>query len=107
MRTTWRLRYGYAVFPVLASPKNVLRAQRFSVSADPNERWHTPGANSIQIAHFKPAILEPDRNSDLAAIGHGLELLAFFPRFLLVPWDGGSAMIVWIADQGGLFLRCA
>jgi hypothetical protein len=47
------------------------------------------------------------RKSDLAAIGHGLELPAFFPRFLFVPRDGGSAMIVWIADQGGLFLRCA
>ena len=49
-------------------------------------------------------IFRDDPKSDLAAIGHGLELPAFFPRFLLVPWDGGSAMIVWIADQGCLLL---
>jgi len=58
-----------------------------------------------KIAHFKmPQFLSLTRKSDLAAIGHRLELPAFFPRFLLVPWDGGSAMIVWIADQGGLVL---
>ena len=43
----------------------------------------------------------------LAAVGHGLELPAFFPWFLLVPRDGGSATIVWIADEGGLLLCCA
>lgn len=60
-----------------------------------------------KIAHFKAAICEADPKWDLAAIGHGLELPAFFPRFLLVPWDGGSAMIVWIADESGLLLRRA
>ena len=40
----------------------------------------------------------------LAAVGHGLELPAFFPWFLLVPWHGGPAMIVGIADQGRLLL---
>jgi hypothetical protein len=55
----------------------------------------------------KPQFLNLIRKSDLAAVGHGLELPAFFPRFLLVPRDGGSAMIVWIADEGCLLLCCA
>jgi hypothetical protein len=32
-----------------------------------------------QIAHFEAAILNLTRNRDLAAVGHGLELLAVFP----------------------------
>ncbi len=40
----------------------------------------------------------------LAAVGHGLELPAFFPWFLLVPRHGGSATIVWIADEGCFLL---
>jgi len=55
----------------------------------------------------KPQFLNLIRKSDLAAVGHGLELPTFFPRFLLVPRDGGSAMIVWIADEGCLLLCCA
>jgi hypothetical protein len=49
-------------------------------------------------------ILDLIRKSDLAAIGHGLELIASFPWFLFVPRDRGSAMIVWIADQGCFLL---
>ena len=72
-------------------------AQHFPVQTDAGAK--------LRIS--KPQFAEPDRKFDLAAIGHGLELLPFFPRFLFVPWDGGSSMIVWIGHQGGLFLRCA
>ena len=64
--------------------------------SDGNERSRNPGEMQI---------LSLIRKSDLAAIGHGLELPAFFPRFLLVPWDHGSAMIVRIGDEGGFLLR--
>ena len=46
-----------------------------------------PARNQSKIAHFKAAILNLIRKPDLAAVGHGLELPAFFPWFLLVPWD--------------------
>ena len=39
----------------------------------------------------------------LAAVGHGLELPAFFRCFLLVPRHGGSATIVWIAERAVSF----
>src|SRR6516162_10684262 len=60
-----------------------------------------------KIAHFAAAILKKIRKSDLAAVGHGLDCLAAFPRLWLVPRHLGSAMIVWIADEGCLLLRCA
>ena len=47
------------------------------------------------------------RKSDLAAIGHGLELLAAFPWFRLVPRHLGSAMIVWVVYEGRLLLARA
>src|SRR5436190_2574720 len=47
----------------------------------------TLARNQSKIAHFKAAILKLIRKSDLASVGHGLELPAFFPWFLLVPWD--------------------
>ena len=62
---------------------------------------------SPKLRISKPQSLNLIQKSDLAAVGHGLELPAFFPRFLLVPRHGGSAMIVWIADEGGLLLCCA
>ena len=59
---------------------------------------------SPKLRVSKPQFLNLIRKLDLAAIGHGLELPAFFPWFLLVPRDGGSTMIVRITDQGGLLL---
>jgi len=121
MRTGRRDSLGVRGFPLLASKKSILpRAQsltdfahRCGVSAlaaqivmatATSARTNLARIQSkIQIRNFRPL----PRESDLAAIGHGLELPAFFPRFLLVPRDGGSTMIVWIADQGGLLLRCA
>jgi len=50
---------------------------------------------------------ETDPKSDLAAVGHGLDLLAAFPWFRLVPRHLRSAMIVWIADEGCWLLRSA
>src|SRR5947207_11292376 len=47
----------------------------------------TLARNQSKIAHFKAAILKLIRKSDLASVGHGLELPAFFPWFLFVPWD--------------------
>jgi hypothetical protein len=43
----------------------------------------------------------------LPSVGHARELLALFPRFLFVPRDLRSAMIVRIADERGLLLCCA
>jgi hypothetical protein len=53
---------------------------------------------SPKIAILKQQFLNPIRKPDLAAIGHGLDLLAVFPWFRLVPRHLGSAMIVWVAD---------
>jgi len=123
MRTGWRDSLGVRGFPVLASKKSILpRAQRLTdfahrcgvsalaaqstivMATATSARTNLARIQSkIQSRNFRPLT----RQSDLAAIGHGLELPAFFPRFLLVPRDGGSTMIVWIADQGGLLLRCA
>src|SRR5204862_627885 len=67
----------------------------------------TLARNQSKIAHFKAAILKLIRKSDLASVGHGLELPAFFPWFLFVPWDWRSAMIVGLADEGCFVLCCA
>ena len=70
-----------------------------------NKCSHCTIDNSVQtIAHFIGAMLNLTRNSGLAAVGHGLELLAVFPRLRLIPRHLGSAMIVWIADEGCLLL---
>src|SRR5262245_61893634 len=74
---------------------------------DRNDRSHNTSENSVQNRAFQSRNLNPIRKSDLAAVGHGLELPAFFPWFLLVPWDGGSATIVRIADEGCFLLCCA
>jgi hypothetical protein len=67
-----------------------------------------PGENSVQKLRIsKQQFLNLIRKPHLAAIGHRLELPAFFPWFLLIPGNGGSAMIVWIADESGLLLRRA
>ena len=58
----------------------------------------------LQPLTFKDAILDGIRRSDLASVGHSLELPTCLPWFLLVPRDLGSAMIVWIVDKGGLLL---
>lgn len=65
------------------------------------------GENSAKNCALHRRNLNQIRKSDLAAVGHGLELLAILPRLRLVPWHLGSAMIVWIADQGCFLLRRA
>jgi hypothetical protein len=86
---------------------SALAAQTAIVMATVTSARITPAKIQSKIAHLKPQFLNLIRKSDLAAVRHGLELPAFFPWFLLVPRDGGSAMIVRIADEGGLLLCCA
>jgi len=62
-------------------------AQTAMVMATVTSARITLARNQSKIAHFKAAILKLIRKSDLASVGHGLELPAFFPWFLLVPWD--------------------
>src|ERR1044071_4496510 len=65
------------------------------------------GYTAVKMAHFAAAMLKKIGKSDLAAVGHSLELLAVFPRLRLIPRHLGSATIVWIGDEGCLVLRCA
>src|SRR5438477_13184580 len=62
-------------------------AQTAMVMATLTSARITLARNQSKIAHFKAAILKLIRKSDLASVGHGLELPAFFPWFLLVPWN--------------------
>jgi hypothetical protein len=74
---------------------------------DYNERSHNASENSAQNCAVQSRNLEPDRRIGSAAIGHGLDRLATFPWFRLVPRHLGSAMIVWVTDEGGLLLARA
>ena len=65
------------VFPVLTSKRKMFPS-RDARYCDV-EAIVTSARNGAQIAHFKAAIFEPDPKPDLAAVGHGLELPAFFP----------------------------
>jgi len=80
-----------------------LAAQTSTVTATVTSARITLARIQSKIAP-KPQFLNLIRKSYLATVGHGLELPAFFPWFLLVPRDGGSAMIVGIADQCCLLL---
>ena len=67
--------------------ESALAAQTAIVMATGTSARITLARNQSKIAHFKAAILKLIRKSDLASVGHGLELPAFFPWFLFVPWD--------------------
>src|SRR5881227_3560435 len=44
-----------------------------------NERSHNTSEKSVQNCAFQSRNFEADPKSDLASVGHGLELPAFFP----------------------------
>lgn len=62
------------------SGDSALVAQAATGDGDRHERAHNAGENSVQkLRSSKPQFLNLIRKSDLAAVGHGLELSACFP----------------------------
>src|SRR5262245_7617358 len=101
---------GLIALPVAGGSRglSLLAAQTaIKVATTTSVRMTLPRIHFPKLRISKPQFLNLIRKSDLASVGHALELAAFFPWFLLVPRDLGSAMIVRIADEGGLLLCCA
>jgi hypothetical protein len=62
------------------SGDSALAAQTAMGNGDRDERSHNAAENSVQkLRSSKPQFLKLIRKSDLAAVGHGLELSACFP----------------------------
>jgi len=78
---------GLITLPWQAATLSRLSGADCNGDGDRNERSHNTSEKSVQNCAFQSPNFEADPKSDLASVGHGLELPAFFPWFLFVPWD--------------------